>query len=329
MKIIFDTLGADKTASEIIKGGLQANEELGITPLFIGNKEEIETELEELSIDKDKFEIIDAKETITNMEDPALAIRRKKSSSIVVGMNLLKDKKADAFISAGSTGAILAGGTFLVGRIDGVKRAFLPTNIPNLKGFTVLLDSGANMDVPAENLLQFAKVGSAYAKTLGIDNPRVGLINVGAEEEKGNAQTKSAHQLLKEARLNFIGNVEARDLAMGVCDVAVCDGFVGNVILKNTEGNAIFFLKAMETMLSKLQLDELSAQKIQGGLKEFSKKLSYEEHGGTILLGLKEIIVKAHGSSSARAIKNAAKQALKFHEQGLIKKIEDELGGNK
>ena len=328
MKIIFDTLGADNGSLEIIKGALAAQEELNIEPILVGDSEDIKKGLAELNVPSEKYTIVHAPSVISNEEDPALAIRRKKDSSIVVGIKLLKDKEGDAFISAGSTGGILAGGTFIVGRIPGVKRAFLPTNIPGLKGETTIVDSGANMDVPPEMLLQFAEVGTAYVKSKGIENPRVGLINVGVEAEKGNHQVKEAYKILKESDLNFVGNVEARNVALGVCDLLVCDGFIGNVILKNTEGNAGMFFKIFEGIVSKSELDKESVLKLQKAMGSFAKKLSYEEHGGTILLGLNEIIVKAHGSSSAKAIKNAAKMALKYHENDLIKNIEKSLKEN-
>ncbi len=325
MKIIFDTLGADNGPLEIIKGALSAQEELNIEPILVGDSEDIKKHLNELYVSADKYTIVHAPSVISNEEDPALAIRRKKDSSIVAGMKLLKDKEADAFISAGSTGGILAGGTFIVGRIPGVKRAFFPTDIPGLKGETTVVDSGANMDVPPEMLLQFAEVGIAYVKSKGIENPRVGLVNVGVEAEKGNHQVKEAYKLLKDSDLNFIGNVEARNVAFGVCDLLVCDGFIGNVILKNTEGNAGMFFKIFEGIISKAGLDQESILKVQKAMSSYAKSLSYEEHGGTILLGLNEIIVKAHGSSSAKAIKNAAKMALKYHENNLIKNIEKSL----
>lgn len=325
MKIIFDTLGADKGPLEIIKGALSAQEELNIEPILVGDCEDIKKHLNKLNVPAEKYTIVHAPSVISNEEDPALAIRRKKDSSIVAGMKLLKDKEADAFISAGSTGGILAGGTFIVGRMPGVKRAFLPTDIPGLKGETTIVDSGANMDVPPEMLLQFAEVGATYVRSKGIDTPRVGLVNVGVEAEKGNHQVKEAYKLLKDSDLNFIGNVEARNVAFGVCDLLVCDGFIGNVILKNTEGNAGMFFKIFEGIISKAELDQESILKVQKAMGNFAKGLSYEEHGGTILLGLNEIIVKAHGSSSAKAIKNAAKMAQKYHENNLIKNIEVSL----
>lgn len=325
MKIIFDTLGADNGSLEIIKGALSAQKELNIEPILVGDSEDIKNILEVLNAPLENYTIVNAPSVISNDEDPALAIRRKKDSSIVVGMKMLKEKAADAFISAGSTGGILAGGTFIVGRIPGVKRAFLPTNIPGLKGETTIVDSGANMDVPPEMLLQFAEVGSAYVKSKGIENPKVGLINVGVESEKGSHQVKEAYKLLKESNLNFIGNVEARNVALGVCDLLVCDGFIGNVILKNTEGNAGMFFKIFEDIVSKSELDEKSLLKLQKCMEAYAKKLSYEEQGGTILLGLNEIVVKAHGSSSAKAIKNAAKMALEYYDHNLINNIENSL----
>lgn len=269
--------------------------------------------------------ILDAKEIITNEEEPAFAIRRKKDSSIVVAFNNLNEY--DAFISCGSTGALLAGGMFMAGRINNVKRAVLPTPIPTINGNTLLIDSGANMDVDADLLVQFAKLGTVLKQvTEGIEKPKVGLLNVGVEENKGNALTKEAFLKLKEADINFIGNIEGRDINKHLCDVLVCDGFVGNIILKNTEGLAGFIMTLLKSKVISNLSDNAKLEVMQS-LSPVVKTLDYREVGGVLLLGLKKLVIKAHGASDRNAIKNAAKSALLMHENKLIDKIENSFRG--
>ena len=326
MKILFDTLGGDNAPYEIIKGALAAKEEYDIIPCFIGNKKEVSEILKDIT--NEDFEIVDAPSKIENDEEPAFAIRKKKDSSIVVGMTLLKDKKYDAFLSAGSTGALLAGGLFIVGRANGVKRAVLPTALPTLKGTkTYIIDSGANMDVDSNLLVQFAELGSTYLKNEGISEPRVGLLNVGTEKGKGNALTKESYELLENANINFIGNVEAREIPFGVCDLVVCDGFVGNVLLKVVEGVAYMLMKTLEITSQKMGFDEKSLKNIATLLKTVGSNLDSSEVGGVLLLGLKEIVIKAHGSSDAKAIKNATKAAKEAYDKKIIYQFEN-LGGN-
>lgn len=321
MKILFDASGGDNAPLAIIQGALDAREEFKIDATLIGDEQNIRKVALDNNINLD-FDIIDAKEVIENTDDPAKSIRRKKDSSIVKGLNLLKENEYDAFISCGSTGALLAGGIFIVGRIENVKRAVLPTFLPAKDGKVLLIDSGANMDCDEELLLQFAKLGSSYLESLGNENPRVGLLNVGSEEGKGNAVTKKAYQLLKESDLNFVGNIEARDITSGNCDLVVCDGFDGNVILKNTEGIAMFLLRAIQKSGIEIGIDQVQLKQLLGNTM---KSLDYKEVGGVSLLGLKNIIIKAHGSSDAKAIKNAVKSAIFTKEHKTIEIISDKF----
>lgn len=322
MKILFDTTGLDLGVKEVIEGAVLSKEELNIEPTLVGDEDIIRPILNEIGMD---MNILDAKEIITNEEEPAFAIRRKKDSSIVVAFNNLNEY--DAFISCGSTGALLAGGMFMAGRINNVKRAVLPTPIPTINGNTLLIDSGANMDVDADLLVQFAKLGTVLKQvTEGIEKPKVGLLNVGVEENKGNALTKEAFLKLKEADINFIGNVEGRDINKHLCDVLVCDGFVGNIILKNTEGLAGFIMTLLKSKVISNLSDNAKLEVMQS-LSPVVKTLDYREVGGVLLLGLKKLVIKSHGASDRNAIKNAAKSALLMHENKLIDKIENSFRG--
>ncbi|WBW50617.1 phosphate acyltransferase PlsX [Peptoniphilus equinus] len=312
MKLLFDAQGGDHAPEEIVEGAKLAQRELGIAVGLIGNTDVLAPMAESIPLHH-------AGEVIENNEDPAMALRRKKDASLTKGLALVKDGTYDGFISAGSTGALLAGGLFIVGRIPGIKRAVLPTPIPTVKGTTYVVDSGANMDTTPELLLQFAVMGSEYAKVKGIDNPRIGLLNVGEEAHKGNALVKKTYELLQDSDLNFIGNVEARTLFEGICDVLVTDGFAGNVLLKTTEGVASYVFHEIKASLAGLEPHEQQVvAKILGGFKH---KVSYEEVGGALLLGINGILIKAHGSSKRRAIFNAAKEAQTIYEQNIVTHI--------
>lgn len=330
MKAIIDAFGGDNSPEEIIKGALNAVEEYEISVLLVGDEKILTKELDKYQYSKDKVSIIHASEIITNEDDPALAIRRKKDSSIVVGMNALKNGEGDFFVSAGSTGALLAGGLFIVKRIKGIKRAALTTLYPTLNGFSLLVDAGANIDSKAEYLDQFALMGSTYLNLVsGVDNPKVGLANIGVEKEKGNALTKEAYDLLeKNEYINFIGNIEGRDIPLGKADVIVADGFVGNMILKTTEGVAISLMTQIkEILLSNLRY-KVGAGLIKPGLKEFLSHIDYRQYGGAPLLGTQKPIIKAHGSSDALAIKNAIKQGIDFTKKDIITIIEKSINNN-
>ena len=327
MKLIFDINGGDNK-SEIIKGAIEASNEFDTDIILVGREDFIKENLQELDYNKDKVEIVDAKENIENNEDPAFALRRKKNSSIVIAMTLLKEKKGDALISAGSTGALLAGGLFIVGRIKGIKRAVLPTSIPALKSNTMVIDSGANMDTSPELLLEFATLGEVFLKEYyKIDSPKVGLLNVGSEEGKGNTLYKETYKVLKDSSINFVGNIEARDIMNNDVDLLVCDGFDGNILLKSIEGVVDFAVKNVFYSLEKSDLDDESKALFSKFLMTKFKNLDAKEVGGTILLGIDGNIIKAHGNSDERAIKNAAKYAISIVESNVVKKIKDKVEG--
>lgn len=327
MKLIFDINGGDNK-SEIITGAIEASNEFDTDIILVGREDFIKENLQELDYNKDKVEIVDAKENIENNEDPAFALRRKKDSSIVIAMTLLKEKKGDALISAGSTGALLAGGLFIVGRIKGIKRAVLPTSIPGMKSNTMVIDSGANMDTNPELLLEFATLGEVFLKEYyKIDSPKVGLLNVGIEEGKGNSLYKETYKVLKDSNINFVGNIEARDIMNNDVDLLVCDGFDGNILLKSIEGVVDFAVKNVFHSLEKSDFDDESKALFSKFLMTKFKNLDAKEVGGTILLGIDGNIIKAHGNSDERAIKNAAKYAISIVESNVVKKIKDKVEG--
>ena len=325
MKLIFDINGGDNKA-EIIKGAIDASKEFDKEVILVGREDFIKENLEELDYDKEKIEIINASENIENNEEPVLALRKKKDSSIVKAMTLLKEKKADALISAGSTGALLGGGIFLVGRIKGIKRGVLPTLIPGLKSNTLVIDSGANMDTSPELLEEFAVLGDIFLREYyKRESPRIGLLNVGAEEGKGNKLYKDAYQKLKESDLNFVGNIEARDIMDNDVDLLVCDGFDGNVLLKSIEGVVDFATKSVFHGIATSDLDDKSKKAFTEFLMNKFKNLDAKEVGGTILLGIDGNIIKAHGNSDAKAIKNAAKYAIDIVESNIVEKIKEKV----
>lgn len=321
IKIAVDAMGGDNAPLEIIKGAIDALEILPIKLLLVGQTDKIEIELKKYTYDKTRVEIIQASEIIGNDETPTVAIKQKKDSSIVVGLNLVKNAEAKAFISAGCTGALLTGATVIVGRLKGVERPALATLIPNKKGFSLLIDCGANVDSKPTYLAQFAKMGSIYAENiLNIKSPRVGLVNIGEEREKGDTLAKEAYPLLEQAGVNFIGNVEAREIPLGKADVIVCDGFVGNVILKYTEGFAKALFGIMKAEIMQGTLSKLGALLIKPALKRMMKKMDYTEYGGAPLLGLKGLVVKTHGSADANAVKNTIKQCVNLVQADVIAK---------
>lgn len=326
MKIIVDGMGGDNSPDAIVEGCVDAVKELGLNVIIVGAREIIENELSKYDYPKERIDIINSTEIITNEEEPALAIRRKKDSSMVVGLRALREGLGDGFVSAGSTGALLAGGLFIVKRIDGIERAALATVYPTTKGVSLLLDLGANVDCKPEYLKQFAIMGSVYSeKILKVKNPRVGLANIGTEKGKGNQLVRQAYELIEDSNLNFIGNVEARDIPVGAADVVVCDGFVGNVILKLTEGMAKALFTSLKEEFTKSFQSKIGALLLKKQLKSFAGMLDYREYGGAPLLGLKQPVVKAHGSSDAFAIKNAIRQVKEFIEMDVINIIEKDI----
>lgn len=326
--VALDAMGGDNAPVQIIKGAIEAiNEEPSIKVFLVGKEEVIYKELEAYTYNKEQIEVVNATEEITCDEAPVMAIRRKKDSSIVVGMKLVKEGKADAFLSAGSTGAVLVGGQLIVGRIKGVERPPLAPLIPTEKRPALLIDCGANVDARASHLVQFAKMGSVYMEgVMNIENPRVAIVNIGAEEEKGNALVKETFPYLKNCTdINFIGNIEARDIPKGVADVIVCEAFVGNVILKLYEGVATSLInKIKEGLMSSLK-SKIGAALSKKALKSTLKDFNTEQYGGAPMLGLNGLVVKAHGSSKSIEIKNAIKQCKLFNEQNINQKIKEKI----
>ncbi len=328
IKVVVDAMGGDNAPEAPVKGAVEAlNEVPGINIILAGRTEEIKKELDKYTYDNGRISIVHADDIIGFDEPPVMAIRKKKNSSIVVGMNLVKHGDADAFVSAGSTGAILVGGQFVVGRIKGVERSPLAPLIPTAKGPALLIDCGANVDARASHLVQFAKMGSIYMQhVVGIKNPKVAIVNIGAEEEKGNMLVKETYPLLKECTdINFTGSIEARDIPKGDADVIVCEAFVGNVILKLYEGLASTLIgKIKEGLMSSFQ-SKMGALLIKPALKKTLKQFDVSEQGGAPLLGLNGLVVKAHGSSGSLEIKQAIKQCIQFGEEKINEKIKENL----
>lgn len=325
MRIAIDAMGGDHAPQTIVEGALLAAKEWGDSKLILVGDS---AELEPLLVNKpDNITVVHAPDKIESTDEPAKAVRRKKDSSMVVAGRLVKNKEADALISAGNTGALMTTGLLVVGRIRGIDRPALAPMIPSMEGQgTLCLDLGANMDSSPENLLQYAIMGSIYrAKVNGTDKPRVGLLNVGTEEQKGNELTKAAYPLLAAAPINFIGNVEARDVLQGSCDVLICDGFVGNVLLKSLEGAAGTIFSALKQEFTRSFASKLAAAILKPGLSRFKKKLDYTEHGAAPFLGINGLVLKSHGSSDANAVKNAVRQARIAIQAELVASISAEL----
>ena len=324
IKIAVDAMGGDNAPSEIVKGAVEAvSERPDITVCLTGQEDIIKKELEKYTYKKEQIDIVPASEVIETGEPPVNAIRKKKDSSIVVGMNLVKRGEADGFVSAGSSGAILVGGQVIVGRIKGVERPPLAPLIPTEKGFSLLIDCGANVDARPSHLVQFAQMGSIYMEhVMGVKRPRVAIVNIGAEEEKGNALVKETFPLLKECPgINFIGSIEAREIPHGGADVIVCEAFVGNVILKLYEGvGATMISMIKKGMMSSLR-SKIGALLIKPALKSTLKSFDASQYGGAPLLGLKGLVVTTHGSSKANEVKNSIIQCIAFKEQAISEKI--------
>jgi len=330
-KVALDAMGGDNAPVEIVKGAVDAiNKRKDIKVLLVGQEDVVNAELAKYTYDKEQIEVIHASEVIETAEPTVMAIRRKKDSSIVVAMNLVKKGEADAFVSAGSSGAILVGGQLIVGRIKGVERPPLAPLIPTLEGISLLIDCGANVDARPSHLVQFAKMGSIYMENVvGIKNPRVAIVNIGAEEEKGNALVKETFPLLKECEdINFIGSIEARDIPQGTADVIVCEAFVGNVILKLYEGLASVLMKKIKEGMTSTVRSTIGAALVKPALKNTLKSFDTSEHGGAPLLGLNGLVVKTHGSSKAIEISNSIIQCVTFTEQQINEKIRERIQVN-
>lgn len=324
--IALDAMGGDYAPVETVHGAVDAvAEHPEIKVLLVGKQDEIEKELQKYSYNKENIEVVNATEIIEMGEVPTKAIREKKDSSLVVAMKLVHDGQADAVVSAGSTGAILVGGQLVVGRIKGIKRPALAPFLPSRKGFSLLIDCGANVDARPEHLVQFAQMGTVYFENvMGKKNPTVGIVNIGTEEEKGNQLVKETYPLLKECEgINFIGSVEAREIASGGADILVCEAFVGNVILKFFEGVALTFLGCIKEGLMSSLRTKLGALMVKPALKGLVKTFDVSSQGGAPLLGLKGLVVKAHGNSKAKEIKTALCQCIAFKENSINEKITD------
>lgn len=331
VRVALDAMGGDHAPGEIVKGAIDAvNERDNIKVFLVGKEALINEELNKYTYNKEQIEVVAADEVIGFDESPVMAIRRKKNSSIVVALNLVKNKQCDAFVSAGSTGAVLAGGQFIVGRIKGVERAPLAPLIPTLKGASLLIDCGANVDARASHLVQFAKMGSIYMEhVVGIKNPKVAIVNIGTEEEKGNALVKEAYPLLKACNdINFIGSIESRDIPKGDADVIVCEAFVGNVILKLYEGVSSALISKIKTGLMSTIKSKVGAVLVKPAIKNTLKSFDTSEYGGAPLLGLNGLVVKTHGSSSSKEVKNSILQCITFTQQHVTDKIEENIMKN-
>lgn len=331
IKVAVDAMGGDHAPGEIVKGVIDAvTLRPDIKVYLIGRQEIVEQELAKHSYQGSQIEVVHAPEVIDTAEPPVLAVRKKKQSSIVMGMNMVKEKKADAFVSAGSSGAILVGGQVIVGRIKGVERPPLAPLIPTEKGVSLLVDCGANVDARSSHLVQFAKMGSIYMENvLGIPNPRVAIVNIGTEEEKGNALVKETFPLLKNCPdINFVGSIEARDIPHGEADVIVCEAFVGNVILKLYEGVGATLVSMVKAGMMGTLRSKIGALLVKPALKKTLKSFDASEYGGAPLLGLNGLVVKTHGSSKAKEVTNSIIQCVTFKEQEINEKIKKNIGGS-
>ena len=333
MRIILDAMGGDNAPQAPVIGALQAAKDFGAQIILVGKGDEILSVMRAQGYNDlpEGIEIAHADEVVDMHDDPANVIRKKKNSSMVIGLKMLADGMGDAFVSAGSTGALLSGATLLVKRVKGIRRAAMGPTMPNKAGGkTVILDCGANAECTPEFLLQFGLVGSLFAKkSLGVENPKIGLLNIGTEDSKGTPLQREAYAMLQKAHdrglINFVGNVESRDVPLGAVDVVVCDGFSGNVLLKGIEGTAMFMGSLMSKMFKKNLLSKIAALLVMKDIKAFKKMLDYREIGGTQFLGIKKAVIKAHGSSDALAFRNAIRQAEEAAKADFSAELEQQL----
>lgn len=326
MKIIIDAMGGDHAPQAPVEAAARAVNELGIDIVLVGDTHVIEKELSKYKYAKDRITIAHAPEVISNHEEPAKAVRRKKGASVVVAADMLKKGEGDAMLSMGNTGALLSAGLLIVGRIKGIIRPALATILPTAKGPKILIDAGANTNCKPENLVQFGIMGSIYMENVhGLSSPTVGIISNGEEEGKGDELTKKTYPLMKKAPFDFIGNIEGRDVMEGTADVMVCDGFVGNVILKTVEGMGHVIGSMVKQLFTKNLKTKLGALFVMDGVKDFKKMMDYREYGGAPLLGTKRPVIKGHGSSDALAVFSAIKQAERFVSTDVINCIAEKI----
>lgn len=326
--IALDAMGGDYAPEQTVKGAVEAvNSSDEIRVILVGKQDMIAKELEKYEYAKEDIEVVHASEIIDMGDVPTVAIKDKKDSSLVVAMRLVREGKADALVSAGSTGAVLVGGQLVVGRLKGIKRPPLAPFIPTTKGFSLLIDCGANVDARPEHLVQFAQMGSIYYENvMGKKNPTVALLNIGTEEEKGNQLVKDTKPLMKECKnINYIGSVEARELVSGAADVIVCEAFVGNVVLKFFEGLALTLFRSLKEGLMSSTRTKLGALLVKPALKGLKNQFDTSSQGGAPLLGLKGLVVKAHGNSGSKEIEIALKQCISFKKQKINEKIKESI----
>lgn len=325
MRIVIDGMGGDNAPKSNVEGVVNAIKEYNVDLIITGDKKLLEEEFSKYEFDRSKLEIVNTTEIIENEDKPVKAIRSKKDSSMVVALNLVKEGRADAVISAGNTGALLAGGLFIVGRIKGIDRPCLCPAIPNVKrGMTIIADGGANADCKPKNLVEFAAMSDIYArKVLGYENPKLALANVGIEEGKGNDLVKKSYEELKKLDLNFIGNIEARDVINAYTDIIVCDGFTGNILLKSAEGVAMSVMGLLKETFMSSTKGKMGALLLKEDLKKLKSFMDYSEYGGAPLLGVNGGVIKAHGSSNSLAIKNAIRQGIRFSEGNVVESIKE------
>ncbi len=331
VKVAVDAMGGDYAPLEIVKGAIEAvKENEKVKVYLVGKQDAVEAELAKYTYQKEQVEVVNASEVIETAEPPVMAIRKKKDSSLVKALYMVKEGTCDAFVSAGSTGATLVGGQLIVGRLKGVERPALAPMIPTERGASLLIDCGANVDARPSMLVQFAKMGSVYLENIcGVKNPKVGIVNIGTEEEKGNALVKETFPLLKNCPdIHFIGSVEARDIPKGEADVIVSEAFVGNVVLKMYEGVGYSLLKKVKKGLMSSLRTKIGALLIKPALKEVLKEFDLEQYGGAPLLGLKGLVVKTHGSAKSGEVKNSVLQCVTFKEQEISRQIQEKLSAN-
>jgi glycerol-3-phosphate acyltransferase PlsX len=324
MIIAIDAMGGDHAPKEIVKGAVESLKYIESDIMLIGDENKINNELESMKVDLSRIIIEHTTEVIENEDKPVVAIKRKRDSSMVRGLDLLKKREINGFVSAGNTGALLAGGLLRTGRIRGIDRPAIASVFPMGDKMGILTDAGANAEVKPRNLVEFATMGAYYGElVLGIDNPKVGLVNVGSEKGKGTTLVQETYDLLEQSNLNFIGNIEGRDIPFGTADIVVTDGFTGNIILKLTEGVAKSFSNNLKAVFKKNILSMMAGLMVKKGFDDFKKKMDYTEYGGAPLLGVNGAVVKAHGSSNAKATMNAILYTEKYINSGVIEKIQN------